>query len=182
MTVTTQYAPSDQALNSARTYSADFPFSELSSIEVYEIIGTGEDAKRYLVPVSDYTVELFGETRYALFDNASVTFSRIHSLNCSAVRIERNTLIDQTVDFPKDAPFIGRMVEYALDKATLICQEIAERKCQVVVNTEMTQLFNFTGYFGFNAADINAAVAKLYAIMLEIDTTGEDCTDRPEDA
>jgi len=178
MTVTTAYAPVDQTLNAARKYSADFPFSSVDSVEVYELI----DGSRYLVPVSEYTIETFGDTRYGLFDNATVTFSRIHSAGTTGVRIERNTLIDQTVDMPKVDSFVGRSVEYALDKATLICQEIAERKCEVDVTTPITQTYNFTGYFGFVAADINAAVAKLYAIMLEIDTTGEDCSARLDEA
>jgi len=177
MTIIVGYNPQDQALTPNRVYSADFPFSERSSIEVYELI----DGLRYLVPVNDYTLEVFGDTRYSIYDNARITFSRVHSLGTTAVRIERNTLIDQTVDFPKVSPFIGRMVEYTLDKATLICQEIAERKCLVNVTTPITQTKNFTGYFGFNAADINAAVAKLYAIMLEIDQTGEDCSERPDE-
>jgi hypothetical protein len=50
------------------------------------------------------------------------------------VSIERNTLIDQTIDFPERARVQPRQIEIAADKATLIAQELVVRKCEADVS------------------------------------------------
>ena len=181
MTVTTIYAPEEYAVNDDREYSFTFPAADDKSIEVYEIILVDAIEYAYLVPVQDYKlVWNTPEPRYPLKQNGVVTFSRNHSAGAVRVRFERNTLIDQTIDFPIGArtAFNGRMVEYAFDKAMIITQEIAQRKCNVVVSSyPLTQEILFSSYDYFPAAQINYAVEKQYTILQEIDASGDDCTE-----
>jgi hypothetical protein len=45
------------------------------------------------------------------------------------ISIERNTKITQQVDFQPYGPFPANIVEFALDKLTMIAQELDVRKC-----------------------------------------------------
>ena len=112
-----------------------------------------------------------------------ITFTRPHSEGTVKISLERNTLIDQTIDLPKHAKaYNGRIIGVAFDKATMIFQEIAQRKCNVNVTTPITQTVDWTAYDDFRAEVLKASVDKLYAIANEIKNTGDDCTFNPEDA
>lgn len=183
MPITKGYAPEVYSPPLAnKNYHFPFNFIEQSSIEVYEIITKDGVDYRYLVPITDYKIqELTNRPRYAVKDGGRVIFSRPHSLGITAVSIERNTLIDQVADWPKHASsYNGRTVGIAFDKATMIFQEIAERKCGVVVSTPITQEVDWTAYDDFKASVLKFSVDKLYQIALEIDESGEDCSDNLE--
>lgn len=186
MTILVAYAPEEFALDADREYSFTFPAVDDESIEVYEIIHEDGTDYRYLVPPQDYTLVWNSPSpRYPLRQNGVVVFNRRHSVGTTLVRVERNTLINQTIDFPlgNRTAFNGRMVEYAFDKATIICQEIAQRKCDVSVTTyPITQTVQFGSYDDFPANQINYAITKLFTILQEIDATGEDCTEDLENA
>jgi hypothetical protein len=73
------------------------------------------------------------------------------------------------------------MIEFTLDKHTMICQELAYRKCDALVGTEMTQLIRFEAYTPFRANEVTFALDKIIAILAEIAASAEDCRDRPEE-
>lgn len=179
MTILTQYAPEEFTLTDEREYAFTFPAADDGAVEVYEIIDEGEGPLRYRVPVQDYTLRWNTTSpRYPLKQNGVVQFSRLHATYATKVVIERNTFIDQTIDFPhRHSPFNGRMVEFAFDKAMMICQELAERKCQVDVTTPMTQEIVFASYDDFKASVVNFQVNKTFTILQEIDASAEDCTE-----
>ena len=184
MPIIKDYVPVEVNPNNQRNYHASINYIEESSIEVYEMIEEGGTTYRYLVPVTEYAIEpLSNRPRYPLKDGFRVQFTRQHAVGTVKVRIERNTLIDQTTDFPKHAEqYNGRMVGLAFDKTTMIFQEIAERKCEVVVTTPITQEIDWTAYDDFKANVLWTSIEKLFQIALEIDQTGEDCSDRPDEA
>lgn len=179
MTILSAYVPEILTPTAApRTYAFSFPCVGPEAIEVYEIIGGTE---RQLVKVQDYSIRFGSHPRDPLKSNGSVTFNRPHKTGTTNIVIERNTPITQLVDFPVFRSFNGRMVEFALDKLTMICQEIAERKCDVVTTTPITQLITFTAYDDFKASVLNFAMDKINDILIEIDNSAEDCRDRPDE-
>jgi hypothetical protein len=183
MTILDPYTPYASTDLTTDTHGFDFPVSSPDAVEVYEIVRlTDNTLYQYLVPPGDYTLTFSSPQRTPSLSGGKVEFLRDYYTQTEEIRIKRNTLIDQTVDFPSFTAFNGRMVEYALDKATMICQEIADRKCNVVVATPMTQEIIFDGYRTFDAEALNFATDKLYQILLEIDQSADDCTDTPENA
>jgi hypothetical protein len=163
-------------------YDFDFSFLENSSIEVYEIIPVDGTDYRYLCPPQDYTITTFGRNnRYPVSRGGRVTFTRRHSAGATTVSIERNTLIDQTIDFPTVRPFNPRQIEIAADKATLIAQELAVRKCEADVgDLVLTQEVTITQYDDLKGSVINFMLDKLTAILLAIDQSATDCRATPD--
>lgn len=184
MSILDIYAPKEHVLTSyAKGQDFDFPFSFLedSSIEVYEIIPDGADELRYLVPVTDYTLFAYNQPRYPVSRGGIVTFTRRHSANATKVVIERNTLIDQTIDFTLQRTFNPRQIEIAADKATLIAQELVVRKCEADVgDLELTQEVVISQYDDLKGSVIQFMIDKLTAILLAIDQSAEDCRANPE--
>lgn len=165
-------------------YTFDFSFLENSSIEVYEIIPVDGTNFRYLVPVQDYTLRPRGSTsRYPVKRGGTITFTRRHSANATTVSIERNTLIDQTIDFPSGPrAFNPRQIEIAADKATLIAQELVVRKCEADVgDLDLTQKVVITQYDDLKGSVIQFMLDKITAILLAIDQSAEDCRARPDE-
>lgn len=180
MTIDADYAPNTFAVNDEREYAFDFPAADDQSIEVYELINVNGTEYRYLVPVQDYTLTWNSPfPRYPLKINGKVNFNRRHSVDTTSVVIERNTLMDQVIDFKRAGAFKTRDIEFAFDKATMICQELAERKCGVSVPSypAITQDVVFGSYEDIRASEINFAVNKIFTILAEIAASGEDCTD-----
>ena len=170
-------------LNANQKYHFGYNFIEDSSVEVYELIEEEGVTYKYLVPVSEYRIQpLTNRPRYPVKDGCYVIFTRNHAVGTVGVRIERNTVIDQVADFPKHAySYNGRMIGTAFDKHTMIFQELAQRKCDVVTTTPLTQEVDWTAYDDFKASVLKFSVDKLFTIAVEIDATGEDCEDRLED-
>jgi hypothetical protein len=161
-----------------RLYNFSFPCVGPEAVEVYEITGVNT---RNLVKVQDYSIRFSSHARDPLKSNGSIRFNRPHIDDTIRVVIERNTPITQLVDMPVFRSFNGRMVEFVLDKLTMICQEIAERKCGVQTITPITQLITFTAYDDFKASVLNFAMDKMNDILIQIDTSSEDCRDRPDE-
>jgi hypothetical protein len=160
--------------------------SGASSIEVWIITDGGI---RYLMPVQNYGLSL--PSNRPLFNGGTIIFTAEVPVQTASISIERNTPIVQVTDYQlaggfsnqshSSASFPSPSIEFALDKATMIAQEIAYRKCNAVVTIDMDQLISFTRYTQFTAAMLNGALDKLTAILLEIDTSADDCRDCPEE-
>lgn len=179
MTILTEdaYVPYKSSDLTTDSHPFDFPFASPDAIEVYEIVRLSDGILyQYLLPLQDYTLTWDSPYRTPTLSEGRITWNRPYYSQTEQVRILRNTLIDQTVDMPNFQAFNGRMVEYALDKATMICEEIATRKCNTLVTTPMTQEIIFDGYRSFDAEALNFATDKLFQILLEIDQSADDCT------
>ena len=175
---TTSYEPIVYYVDPAGEYTFTFPIAEADSLEVWEI---APDGSRSQVPANDYSVD-FGPVneRYSIRYGGTVIYEK-PSNSAVLISIERNTLIAQLVDMPSRSSFNIRMVEFACDKATLIFQELAHRKCDAAATTEMNQLVVITAYDEFRAQTLNEMLNKLFTIAQEIDGSAENCRNRPED-
>ena len=172
------YQPTVHYAQTAGEYYFRFPIADEESLEVYEIASSGA---RTFVPRGKYTIQ-YGKVneRYPIRYNGTVIY-KDHTPGTVFISIERNTLMKQVHDQSAFWPFNNRMVEFALDRATLICQELVHRKCDAVNSTDMTQLNIITAYDDFRAQTVNNSVKKLFDILLEIDETAESCADTPEE-
>jgi hypothetical protein len=182
MTILEQYAPETYDINAEQEYAFTFPAADPSVVEVYENIPNEEF--RYLIPVTDYRLEFSGTFDLPVLTQGTVIFNVPHRTDVTSVTIERNTLIAQTVALPaggRQNEFREDIIEFTLDKAMMICQELSQRKCDVVVNTAMTQEIIFGPYDTFSAALVNFQVNKTFVILQEIDSTALDCRAFPED-
>jgi hypothetical protein len=166
------YAPEEYSVNGDRFYRFTFPSVGADAIEVYEVLSTGH---RIRVPLQDYTLRFASAPRDPLKYRGSVQFLRAHTDDTELVRIERNTFMDQVVDFKRYTAFNTRMIEFALDKLTMIAQEIANRKCDVGVSVPITQEITFGSYWAIQAQQVNRALEKINRILFEIDQSGSDC-------
>lgn len=166
------YIPESLDVRSDRLYRFTFPSVGAEAIEVYELLATGERIK---ARVQDYQITFASHPRSPLKFRGSVRFYRPHTSNTLKVRMERNTLIDQVTDFTRYAAFNTRMVEFTLDKLTMIAQEIAERKCLAATSVPITQEITFGSYWDISASDINFALDKITQILFEIDQSATDC-------
>lgn len=166
------YVPEEYAVNSERFYRFTFPSVGAEAIQVFEVLSTGE---RVRLQPQEYVIKFASNLRDPLRYRGSVQLSRLHTENTTLLRIERNTFIDQVVDFPDFTAFNTRMIEFTLDKLTMIAQEIAERKCGAEVTPEITQTITFGSYWAITAAQINFALDKITRILFEIDQTATDC-------
>jgi len=172
------YAPEEFAITTEQEYSFTFPAFDDASIEVYEIIELDAVEYQYKVDIQDYQLDWNQvNRRYPLKKNGKVTFNRLHSVGTVRVRIVRNTLIDQTIDFPPYSAFNSRQVELAFDKHTMIFQEIADRKCNASTTTPITQEIQWGAYDDFKASVMNFAVEKLFDIAQQIEASADDCSD-----
>lgn len=166
------YAPEEYSTNSDRFYRFTFPSVGKEAIEVYEVLSTGH---RVRVRQQEYTIEFASSPRDPLKYRGSVQFLRNHTADTELVRIERNTFMDQVVDFKQWSRFNTRMIEFSLDKLTMIAQEIAQRKCDVGVSVPITQEITFGSYWAIQAQQVNRALEKINRILFEIDQSGSDC-------
>lgn len=176
MTVLSQYFPVSFAVQADQEYFFEFESIGVQALEVYEAIA---DGSRTLVRHQDYFVELAGKRPQ--FTGGTVTFNRPHGEDVVTVTIERNTRIDQLLDFKFKNSFNPNLLEFALDKATMIFQEINARKCKVVDGevAVITQEIVFGDYRPMQSSAINFAFQKLIDIAIEIEAAKEDCRDNP---
>jgi len=96
-----------------------FPFLESDDLTVEQRTGTGNWSTK--TEGVDYAVDGAGED-----EGGIVTFT-VAPPNGDSVRITRNTNITQTADFQPQGPFPVARHEDALDKLTLIAQDIERR-------------------------------------------------------
>ena len=153
----------------------------------YEIIGpdafelwyvdTNDD--RTLASPDRYYVTFTGSA--PLWNGGTVTLTKPPLDGTTTLSLERNTPLTQLLDFGEWSAFPLRMVEFTLDKHTMICQELASRKCTVTVSGGMTQLISFDPYTPFYADEVTYALDKIIDILNEISSTSTDCSTTPED-
>jgi hypothetical protein len=181
MTIRDQYAPETYAINDEQVYPFTFPAADPSVVELYENIPGAQD--RYLIPVQDYRLTFAGTFDLPLLTQGTITYNVPHRPGVTSITVERNTLIAQTVSLPagSQTQFREDIIEFSLDKAMMICQELFIRKCDTVVNTAMTQELIFGPYDTFSASLVNFQIDKTLTILQEIDNSAEDCRATPED-
>lgn len=171
------YEPVEVAINTAREYRFPWKWVGDDSIEVFEISINGD---RRLVAIQDYLLTTDTNPRSPVKEGGLVTFNRPHRNDVFRVSIQRNTLIVSNLDMPTFQPISMQMIEFALDKLTLIMQEMVKRKCAAFTSTPITQNQLFGAYQQLRGTSIKAALDKAYQIALEIDESADDCFNRPE--
>jgi len=183
MILTDDYSPAEQTIGEPHELIRfPWPSVGLESIEVYEVDAEGVYT---LVSANDYTVFFSGANGFLLdYTGGKVQFTRLYSEGATAVSIQRNTLMTQTVDFLNREIFTPEIIEFALDKHTMILQEIAFRKCEdtggTPVSTSITQLIAFSAYGQFMAEALSLGLDKLTQISFEITQAKESCENTPE--
>ena len=184
MTVLVMYAPRIIPVKETQFYTIKWESACKDDIEVYEILQSEDQSerRRERVRPQDYNIFYRRKPESPINEGGNVQFARPHPDWVTHVSIERNTLIDQTVDFPDKTAFNGRMIEYALDKHTMIAQELVQRKCTAITSIPITQEIPFTAYDDLKASVVNFAVNKLVTILQEISQTAVDCKDNLGDA
>ena len=167
-----------------RRYGIPWESAGKDDIEIYEIArdANAAERRRERVRPQDYEIRYNKQFRSPINESGNVTITRPHPDWVTHVSIERNTLIDQTVDLKRWSAFNGRMLEYALDKHTMIAQELVQRKCTAVTSIPITQEITFSAYDDLKASVVNFAVNKLLTILWEIKQTAVDCKDDVENA
>lgn len=180
MTVFATYEPVYADITDEQSYNFPYEAVGADAIEVYEACDVLAIRKR--VAHSDYVIDFHGGERTPTKEAATIRFSREHTPGTTRVVIERNTLIDQTTDLPFVHSFNTRMLEFTLDKLTMICQEMVQRKCTAVSATPITQEITFGSYRTLEDGAVTFALDKLSTIINEISGTAEDCRTTPEDA
>lgn len=166
MSITKQYIPEWQDANEDDEYSFFFESIGAQALEVYEVNGLG--VPTFLSP-NFYSVEFVG--RRPLFDGGNIIITQHQIPDFTALKMVRNTPIYQTVDWKTFARFPSVMVEFALDRLTMILQELNNRLCDNDLYTPVTvidQLITWEPYDPYYASRLNFALDKLTLIAQEI--------------
>jgi hypothetical protein len=175
MTVALAYAPESFAPQSkAKSYKFDMESTGLSSIEVYEIYA---DDVRLLLPASRYTIEFSGTQ--PIFDGGNLLITNGPRAGTESIVIERNTIITQLVDFNRVKKFTPDILEFTLDKATMILQEINKRKCGDEI-PDIFQTIDLFPYGPFGATILNDALTLLVDTIKAMEAAKDDCSCDPE--
>lgn len=127
MTVTVIYTPETSVYIGQGTYQFTFESIGADAFELWAVDATGA---RTFITTNDYTTEFNGAT--PIFDSGAVTITNDLPAGTTSISMERNTPITQLVDFQPYGRFPADVIEFALDKLTMICQELDARKCNIV--------------------------------------------------
>lgn len=169
MSVTKSYT-AEFSLVAGREYTF---FFELIGTQAFELWATDSEDNRWLIPPNQYTMKLTG-TR-PLFDGGVVTLNDDPAEEVFQYVAVRNTPIDQTVDFQNFTRFPEVLVEFAMDKLTMIAQELNDKLCDQVPGEEpatpLTQELIWESYDPFPAGNLNFALDKMTQICVELDAT-----------
>ena len=137
MTITTIYAPEPYAYTGITTYPFGF---ESIGAEALEVWAVDVDGNRTYIAPSNYTSEFFPSNGAPIYDTGELTLTSALPAGTVTISIERNTPITQLVDFNPYGRFGANVLEFALDKLTMICHELDVRKCnsvdQIAGNTQ----------------------------------------------
>ena len=137
MTITAIYTPELYEYREVDWGPYPFLFESIGA-EAFEVWAVDVNLVRTYIPPADYTVVFNGET--PIYDGGSVTLTKDPPFGTVKLSLERNTPITQLVDFYPYGRFGANVIEFALDKLTMICQELDARKCNKVdQNTGDTQ-------------------------------------------
>jgi hypothetical protein len=183
MTVLVQYAP--EKFTNDGTLELTFTFESIGAIaiEVYVETATADPEifDRVLLLPQSYTLELFGgqETK----KGGKVTLQPgVVPASATRISIERNTPITQLLDVDFSLPFSVNMIEFAWDKLTMIIQELADKKCSVTIaGGTIDQTIGLRRQSVLYENTLDFAIDKLTDYCLQMDTTGQDCGDKPQD-
>ena len=177
--VTTNYSPTYHDPGEfGEELRFDYPTIGRIAMEVFEIT---EEGVRTEASLDSYKMIFSGGFSPRIIeDGGTVIFTRPYREDTFVISIERNTPITQLTDLKKFGNFHMDIIEFIMDKITLILQEIAFRKCNQeggpYVTTEITQLVDFFAYGPFEATTLDFVIDKATAIALEIKLAKNDCS------
>ena len=127
MTITTIYSPEINDYVGLGPYS--FLFESIGA-DAFEVWAVGDFDERTYIPPSNYIATFVGST--PIYDGGEVTLTVEPPVGTLSLSFERNTPITQLVDFNPYGRFGANVIEFCLDKLTMICQELDARKCNKV--------------------------------------------------
>ena len=179
MTIKLAYEP--EKVDWDGTREIDFYFESIGAVafEVWLETETDPDVfDRVLVTPQYYNVT-FGPPR-PLYNGGTVVLTGTIPDTVTRISLERNTPITQVTDLKEFTPFHMHMLEFVLDKLTMIIQEMAYRKCSVEATLPIEQTIRFETQHPLYASIIDYTLDKVTAYCLQMASTGEDCTDDPD--
>ena len=179
MTVRKLYEPENYLVNDDGLYTFNLEHVGPEAIEIYEVRVSGD---RVLLPVSSYGISYSQKNLNdaPLKRGGTIQFTTNPSILAVSISVERNTLITQIIDFPTSNPFPETIVEFAFDKAIMICQEIGERKCNAGTTIPILQPYDFLSYGTLPAAEVNDMMQQIYDILEDFANSADDCSGTPE--
>lgn len=124
MTVNVIYNPEVFAITSYPDFEFTFEVIGAEVVEVFEIDGF---ANRTYVNPADYSLAL--GSGVPIYVGGTVTFNRALLGTTTGIVIERNTPITQLIDLENYGRFPPDVIEFGLDKLTMIAQEMDAHKC-----------------------------------------------------
>jgi hypothetical protein len=134
MTVTLQYKPEKFPVDPGQEYTFLFESIGAKAVQVYEMDVNGDLT---FITKDDYNVS-FSEPG-PFFNGGTVTFTTAHLPATTHIYIERVTPITQRMNFLAYGRFPADDVEWALDKITMILQELDARKCSCAGEQEVLE-------------------------------------------
>jgi hypothetical protein len=179
MTIAAQYAPVKVLMPAVGSF---FAFESIGpeSIEVWmetETVVAGV-FDRVRLPQSQYSAFMAsGNSSPAYVGGLIVLAVGAVPNTVDQISIERNTPIKQLADFSNFEPFHMDMIEFALDKLTMIIQEIAVRKCNVtpLSPADIKQELTWNRQDVFYASMVDFALDKLISYCAQMVANGNDC-------
>lgn len=182
MTVFVQYQPEKFAWDPAGPFLFAFTFEFIgpAAFEVYAETQdpddiTGESYLRDKIPPQYYTLRPDGAP--PTYTGGTVQLAKgIVKDSVERISIERNTPIFQNVDWQRYTAFPIKVIEGACDKATMIIQELAYRKCNAGIAEDITQELAFEPYQVLNEAEVDFMCDRLVYYMQQMVANGQDCS------
>jgi len=130
MTVEIIYIPTVRDYIGLDDYVFDYDIVGAIALEVWAV--DAADVRTFIAP-TDYTLVLNGTA--PIYDGGTITLTAEAPVGTVFLSLERNTPITQLVDLQQYGKFSADVVEFMIDKLTMICQEIAASKCDKVDQT-----------------------------------------------
>jgi hypothetical protein len=176
--VTTFYEPTlVQAGAWGESLRFNYPTIGDEAMEVYQLDSVGA---RTLTPLDAYYIEYTGAlgVRTAI-SGGNVIFTRPYLDGTTVISIERNTPIYQLADFKQYGEMHMNVIEFVMDKITMILQEISYRKCNIAggVDSSIDQLVDFYAYGPFRASTLDFVINKATTLAAEIKAAKTDCSE-----
>jgi hypothetical protein len=120
VTIDSNYSPESFTPNVLREYVFTFEYINQADIQVVEVLS---DDTQILVDPNRFT--LTGSGQLPIYDGGTVTFTDNHTNTTVSVVISRVTPASQLVDYQAYGSFPAETHEFALDKLTMIIQELS---------------------------------------------------------
>ena len=124
MTIDSTYTPQTFAPNDARTYTFTFEHIGAGTVVVSYLRRSGDTSTVEAIPPTGYSIDV-GVAEAGIYTGGTVVISQYPPYaDVVSIVITRRTPITQLVDYQPYTPFPADVTEFALDKQTLIDQEI----------------------------------------------------------